>query len=637
MIAAIYARKSNEQNGMADSEKSVARQIEHARRYAVENGWLVDEAYVFEDDAVSGAEFANRPGLVKLLSSVAPHRTPFSILVVSDLDRIGREQIETAYVMKQLDQAGVRTFSYLEQKEIALDSPIATFMMQVSAFAAEIEREKARQRTKDALVHKARAGHVTGGRTFGYDNICLTCTHPIPPGALKCCKGAHVDRRINEGQAAVVVRIYTLFASGLGLKKIAKQLNSEQAAYPTPFRRVSDKAAPPIHGWSTGTVRAILRRELYHGVFIWNKTRKRNKWGKIDHDTRTSRRPTADWMRIPMPQLQIVPTELWARVQARRAEEETNALRAANGYMMGRTPKTPTRNLLAGLATCGVCGGSLIVETSPRKRGRIPEYICYRHRHGGSCPNALRISVDEMNDAVLTAIEAHALTPEAVEHVIRLTERADLRTQQLVLEHERADVATRIKNLVAAIEHGGEVPSLVAKLRELEQRRLAITDELAGLRPVPRLEAVVLENRLAEWRRLLRGSQPQARAVLQRVLHGRIVFTPQKYGTYHFEAPTRFDRLFVGMMIPKSVWIEPRPADLAGIDPSAMYDAGEHDEDYGRLLERATRRLRGEAGNAVSRLASPRGTHHFDTDHVDTSVVDTPVVDTLVGSTVRAA
>jgi hypothetical protein len=34
MNLAIYARKSTEQNGVADDEKSVARQIEHAKQYA---------------------------------------------------------------------------------------------------------------------------------------------------------------------------------------------------------------------------------------------------------------------------------------------------------------------------------------------------------------------------------------------------------------------------------------------------------------------------------------------------------------------------------------------------------------------------------------------------------------------------
>ena len=34
MIAAIYCRKSTEQHGVADEQKSVARQIEHATAYA---------------------------------------------------------------------------------------------------------------------------------------------------------------------------------------------------------------------------------------------------------------------------------------------------------------------------------------------------------------------------------------------------------------------------------------------------------------------------------------------------------------------------------------------------------------------------------------------------------------------------
>jgi hypothetical protein len=33
IIAAVYCRKSTEQNGIADDQKSVARQIEHARQY----------------------------------------------------------------------------------------------------------------------------------------------------------------------------------------------------------------------------------------------------------------------------------------------------------------------------------------------------------------------------------------------------------------------------------------------------------------------------------------------------------------------------------------------------------------------------------------------------------------------------
>src|SRR4029453_13893082 len=40
----------------------------------------------------------------------------------------------------------------------------------------------------------------------------------------------------------------------------------------------------------------------------------------------------------------------------------------------------------------------------------------------------------------------------------------------------------------------------------------------------------VIENRLAEWRRPLRQSTTQARTVLQRVLRGRLTFTPRADG-----------------------------------------------------------------------------------------------------------
>ena len=58
-------------------------------------------------------------------------------------------------------------------------------------------------------------------------------------------------------------------------------------------------------------------------------------------------------------------------------------------------------NLLAGLATCGVCGGGLVVETSGRKRGRQKKYVCHRRRKNGTCDNAVRIEVETMNEAVL--------------------------------------------------------------------------------------------------------------------------------------------------------------------------------------------------------------------------------------------
>jgi site-specific DNA recombinase len=107
MIAAIYARKSTDQ----DDAKSVRQQIEHGRAFAARHGWTVAEGHVYQDDSISGAEFNGvdrpnrRPGLKRLMDALSP-RPPFQVLVVYEESRLGREQIETAWLLKQFVTGG---------------------------------------------------------------------------------------------------------------------------------------------------------------------------------------------------------------------------------------------------------------------------------------------------------------------------------------------------------------------------------------------------------------------------------------------------------------------------------------------------------------------------------------------------
>jgi DNA invertase Pin-like site-specific DNA recombinase len=88
MIAAIYARKSTDQNGIGDEEKSVTRQIEHAKAYAAKKGWAVHDEYIYLDDGISGAEFVKRPGFLRLMNALKP-KPPFQILIMSEESRLG--------------------------------------------------------------------------------------------------------------------------------------------------------------------------------------------------------------------------------------------------------------------------------------------------------------------------------------------------------------------------------------------------------------------------------------------------------------------------------------------------------------------------------------------------------------------
>ena len=47
MIAAIYARKSTDQDASPTTRSRVTRQIEHATAYATRKGWTVDPAHVY--------------------------------------------------------------------------------------------------------------------------------------------------------------------------------------------------------------------------------------------------------------------------------------------------------------------------------------------------------------------------------------------------------------------------------------------------------------------------------------------------------------------------------------------------------------------------------------------------------------
>src|SRR5262249_15877085 len=119
MIAAVYARKSTSQDGIADDQKSVARQVEHATAYAASKGSTVDPHLIFADDGISGAEFDNRPGYQRLMAALKP-RPPFQALIMSEESRLGRESTETFPALKRILAAGVRIFSYLEDREVLL-------------------------------------------------------------------------------------------------------------------------------------------------------------------------------------------------------------------------------------------------------------------------------------------------------------------------------------------------------------------------------------------------------------------------------------------------------------------------------------------------------------------------------------
>lgn len=561
VTAAVYARKSTEQAGVSDEQKSVTRQLEHATAYAERKGWGVAPEFVFVDDGISGAEFAARPGFVRLMAAVTAKPAPaFQVLIMSEESRLGREAIETAYALKQIVTAGVRVFFYLEDRERTLDSPTDKIMMSLTAYADELEREKARVRTFDALLRKAKAGHVTGGRVFGYRNAPITDASG---------QRLRVERQIDEAEAAVVRDIYQRCARGEGIVTIAKALNAVGAPAP---RAQQDRP----RAWAPSSVREVLHRELYAGVIVWNKTKKRNPWGRAERSARAAE----DWIRVEAPHLRIVPEDAWFAARERLEEARRVYLRGTKGQLWGRPGHgVDSKYLLTGLMRCDECGGSVYVKTRAHGRRRVAFYGCtsYHLRGTAVCSNGIEVSMESMNDLVLGAFEADILRPQIVERVVRgfiaalRPSMAERDARRAALRAERDRIEGALERLTAAITAGGELAPLLAALKAQEADRQAIRRELASLGTAERLDVRQLEadarERLTVWRELLLSDAVgPARQMLKKLLAAPLRARPvRESGVRGWEVTGRgsLGKLLSGLVAANMV------ASPSGIEPES--------------------------------------------------------------------
>ena len=201
--------------------------------------------------------------------------------------------------------------------------------------------------------------------------------------------------------------------------------------------------------------------------------------------------------------------------------------------------------------------------------GRQFYYVCasYDHRGRTVCANGMRLPMRAADDAILETVSGYVLDPEIIEGAIADALR-DLRPTRETVEAKRAALLADLRTLaeeqaryVAAIAVAGEVEALARALKDREQRRARLQQELAALDTVERLSTFDvrqverdLRARVAEWRSLMRRQTPLARQVLSRLLDGRVAWTPRKdAGLYEFAGRAKYDRLLSGIVVTQGV------------------------------------------------------------------------------------
>ena len=538
MRAAIYARKSTDDSDRNPANKSVTRQVEHARDYAKKKGWDVLNDHVYVDDNISGAEFENRPGFAKLMADLPKRqKAPFDVLIMSEPSRLGRDIARNSVFILNIIESGVRIFYYLTDEEEKADTPEQKLMLSLKSYASEVERLKAGQRSRDALMRKASKGYNAGGVVFGYDNVQV-----FSDG--EDAKKSHTDYKINQTQADALRRIFKAYAAGHGHVTIAKALNGDPR-YADLSKRFFNGSRPPsprkgTGSWAPSSVRAMLHNERYSGVITFGLRRKIYK-----HGTKARiKRPLDEVQRTARPDLRIIDAALWNDVQARLATAKKTYIRDTNGKLWGRPGVgVESKYLLTGFGQCAACQRNITMlggrVGSPGKRAVRHYYGCSYHQTRGRtiCANDYRAPMEEADSLVIEKTRS-VLTPAAIKYTIE--KAIALHAQQ---RREDGDAPKRLEaelrklrrenERLIALAVDGKAPVTVAaeikrrdhRIDEIEHQLQILSVRIPADSELRSLQAS-FRDRLARFDELLLSDVPMARQALRKLIPGRIEFRP---------------------------------------------------------------------------------------------------------------
>ena len=386
------------------------------------------------------------------------------------------------------------------------DSPVVLMRLPARVNAEFIKA--VRRQTHRGLEGRAIAGFHTGGKTYGYSSV----QDPNPADPTKPRRVPVVD----QTEAAVVVRVFESLASGQSPRQIAQQLNSDHVPAP----HDGGKGHKGASGWSHTTIRAMLRNRRYLGELTWNASR----WKKTAKGTRRRvARPDADRIVKHVPDLAIVSTDLWERVQKRLG----SSLRISDPDRSGRPPRTSRTFALSGLLRCGACGGNFGIVGQAKRDGKTYRTLgCSAHKDH-RCANARTISERKVVGALVLYLRERLSRPDRVKTFVAAfqakwdaLEAAESPAKQLQAEVEKQrQLVSNVQQALVACPTSTSLPERLAveerKLGQVQDQLRAVTSARPKVLPLP----TAIARYVTELAQTLESDDPGASGdVLRRAL-----------------------------------------------------------------------------------------------------------------------
>ena len=293
-------------------------------KYADENGFAPYEfAY---DDGYSGTDW-ERPAFSQIIEDVEAGLV--SIIIVKDLSRFGRDYLKVGFYSEILfPKHDVRLIAVHDNVDTeAGENDLAPMVNLFNEWYVKSTSRKVRA----IIQSKGKSGErISVVPKYGYRNS------ESDPGKLE----------IDEESAAVVRRIFRMFAEGVGARGIAVKLTSDGVSNPTTYKYESGILKKPRPTgttcyWHSSTITGILNSQEYLGHTVNFKT-----YSKSYKDKKSRKNAPENVMVFEDTHPAIIDKATWDTVRKLRNHKR-------------RPPVYGMPGLFSGLAFCSDCGAKL--------------------------------------------------------------------------------------------------------------------------------------------------------------------------------------------------------------------------------------------------------------------------------------
>lgn len=407
--AAAYIRVSTDDQ----VEYSPASQLEKIREYAKRNGYILPDEYIFMDEGISGRHTAKRAAFNNMIGTAKQKPKPFDAILLWKFSRFARNR-EDSIVYKSMlrKQCGIDVISISENVG---DDKMSVLIEALIEAMDEYYSINLSEEVKRGMTEKVSRGEAVSVPSFGYQ---------IKDGQY-----------IPDPDTADVVRsIFADYVNGKGMRTIALEVNDRG------FRTRRGNL------FENRTIKYILQNPVYIGKIRWTPT------GRADH-----RKGNTDTLIVEGTHQPLIDSELWDK-----AQKKIN-MTSRTKYMRSSDPKEPF--MMQGLVRCSACGATLT------RSANHTSLQCYAYAHG-KCSTSHSISIEKLNEMLLSAIENAAVTGD-----FKLTEKPIVKKENAFdADSMIAKENKKLERIKDAYENG------VYTLDEYKQSRDQIVKRINELR-----------------------------------------------------------------------------------------------------------------------------------------------------------